>query len=89
MPGETIQISDGYIYVNGVVLTVPWFKSPVADAGRAFSQITLGQDEYFVMGDNHTALSDSREVTIGSVRQDLILGKIWLKVWPLNHFGKV
>ena len=89
LPGETIQIMNGNVYINGVVLQVPWFRAAVEEAGRAFSQITLGQDEYFVMGDNHSALSDSREVTIGSVRREAIEGRIWMKIWPLEHFGKV
>ena len=49
--------------------------------------ITLGDDEYFVMGDNRNNSSDSRDPSVGNIRRSNIIGKAWVRIWPLNKFG--
>ena len=55
--------------------------------GRAAKPITLGDDEYFVMGDNRNNSKDSRSEEVGNVKRSQIIGRAWLRIWPLNKFG--
>ncbi len=88
LPGETIQIDDdGVIYVNGAVLLEGYGKEVIKDPGLAWEPIVLGDDEYFVMGDNRNNSSDSRMPSVGNITRDDIVGKTWLRIWPLSEFG--
>jgi signal peptidase I len=84
LPGETIQIKDEKIYINGKVLDEDYGKEPILDGGIAKEPITLGKDEYFVMGDNRNESGDSREEYIGPIKRNLIIGKAIIRIWPLN-----
>ena len=87
MPGETIRIdSDGVIYINDKELTEFYGKEVIDDPGIARNEITLGKDEYFVMGDNRNNSTDSRDPSVGNIRKKDILGRAWLRIWPLNKF---
>lgn len=77
VPGETIQIRDGKLYINGVLAEESESYDKIADAGIAENEITLGSDEYFVMGDNCNNSEDSRSGNIGAVKRDDITGKAW------------
>ena len=57
--------------------------------GIAASQVTLDNDEYFVMADNRSNNFDSRDSTVGAISRDDILGKVWLRVLPLDKFGRL
>ncbi|MCR5162288.1 MAG: signal peptidase I [Lachnospiraceae bacterium] len=83
LPGETIQIMNGDIYVNGTLLEDPHENQKITQPGRASELITLGQDEFFVLCDNAGASGDSREPTIGNVKRSEIRGRIWMRIWPL------
>ena len=87
LPNETIQIKGSDIYVNGKVLEENFGKDPITYAGIAAEPITLGEDEYFVLGDNRSVSLDSRSEEVGIVHKDQIGGKAILRIWPLNKFG--
>lgn len=87
MPGETVRIdNDGVIYINDKELTEFFGKEIILDPGIADREITLGQDEYFVMGDNRNNSTDSRDPSVGNIRKKEILGRAWLRIWPLHEF---
>lgn len=93
LPGETIEIKDGNIYINGEFLEDPYAKEPWTYAGVAGTLQVMGDDEYFVMGDNRNDSKDSREADvygkplIGPVRRGEIVGKVWLRLTPIKKFG--
>jgi signal peptidase I len=88
LPGETVQISkDGKIYINGKVLEESYGLEVIQDPGRAIDPIKLGDDEYFVMGDNRNNSTDSRTELVGSIKRSDIIGKAWLRIYPFDHFG--
>ncbi len=78
-PGETIRIEDGVIYVDGFFYEDGFFYDKIADAGIAENDIVLGEDEYFVLGDNRNDSEDSRSSNIGIVRREYIEGRVWFK----------
>lgn len=87
MPGETIQIKGSDIYINNEILEEEYGKDPITYAGIAAEPITLGEDEYFVLGDNRSVSYDSRSEEIGVVNKDQIGGKAIFRIWPLDEFG--
>lgn len=88
MPGETVQIDyDGNIYINGEILEEDYGKEVILNPGRASEPIALGDDEYFVMGDNRNSSSDSREPSVGNIRRRDIIGKAFIRIWPLAKSG--
>ena len=87
LPGETVQIMNGKIYINGQELDEPFAFEPIVSPGLAFGQITLGEDEYFVLGDNRNDSSDSRQPTIGNIRRQDIIGRALARMWPLRSFS--
>ena len=89
LPGETVQIVGDTIYINGEVLEENYGKDPIDDPGRASEPIVLGEDEYFVLGDNREVSIDSRDSDVGNVKREWIEGKAWIRIWPLKHFGTV
>lgn len=88
MPGETVYIDEeGTIYIDGEALAESYGSEIMLSAGRAGEPITLGEDEYFVLGDNRNNSSDSRDPSVGNIHRDKIIGKTWLRIWPLSEFG--
>ena len=87
LPGETVQIVDGEIYINGELLEESYGREVMQDAGLAAEPITLGDDEYFVLGDNRNYSSDSRDPSVALIHRKEIIGRAWLRIWPLNSFG--
>ena len=79
VPGETVQIVEGILYVNGAPVEDDTYDL-IADAGIAEHEIKLGNDEYFVLGDNCNSSEDSRSGNIGAVARDDIVGKAWFKL---------
>lgn len=87
LPGETVQIVDGNIYINGEILYESYGREVIRYAGLAAEEITLGEDEYFVLGDNRNDSTDSRDPNVGVIHRDEIIGRAWLRIWPLDEFG--
>lgn len=87
LPGETVQVKNGSIYIDGELLTEPYGKEPMERAGIAGEPVKLAQDEYFVLGDNRNNSSDSRDPSVGNIHRDRIVGKAFIRIWPLDEFG--
>ena len=93
LPGETIQIKDNSVYINGEVIDDPYAKDAMTDYGIAEEPYTLEDDEYFVLGDHRSVSVDSRytssmmEAGPGPVKFENISGKVILRIWPLSKFG--
>ncbi|MDE6738421.1 MAG: signal peptidase I [Lachnospiraceae bacterium] len=77
LPGEKIQIREGNVYINGVLLEEDEEFSKMIDAGIAQNELELATDEFFVLGDNRNSSEDSRSGNIGAVKKDTIIGKAW------------
>ena len=87
LPGETVQIKEGQIYINGNVYEDNGAYQEIADGGLADSAITLESGEYFVLGDNRNNSEDSRFSDIGNISKKYIVGKIWFTVSPKSKIG--
>ena len=88
LPGETIYIDEeGNIYIDDEILQESYGKEVIKDAGRAYEPVVLGDDEYFVMGDNRNNSHDSRDPSVGNISRSAIIGRAWIRIWPLNKIG--
>ena len=88
LPGETVRIDEeGNIYINGEILDEDYGREVIQDPGLAAQEITLGEDEYWCMGDNRNHSSDSR--VIGPVPRSHILGKAFVRIYPFSKFGLI
>lgn len=77
-PGDTVQIIDGHLYINGELYVDEDKYDEMAQAGIAENEITLGRGEYFVLGDNRNNSEDSRSANIGIINKQNIVGKAWI-----------
>ena len=89
LPGETVQIKDGYVYINGEKLEGDDYGAKMFNPGIASEPITLADDEYFMLGDNRNESADSRYADVGVIKRSQIVGKVWLRITPLSKFGTV
>ncbi len=90
LPGETVQIDNtGAIYINGNLIEEHYGYETIKDPGIAATPITLGDDEFFVLGDNRNNSADSRVAQVGNIDRDIIVGRAWVRIWPLHNAGKV
>lgn len=87
LPGERIKIANGSVYINDVILNNNMQK--ISTPGLAKVDINIGEDEYFVMGDNPDSSEDSRVARIGNIKLKNIEGTIWFTLFPIFHFGIV
>ncbi|MEO8082898.1 MAG: signal peptidase I [Ardenticatenales bacterium] len=86
LPGETVQVRSGTVYVDGEAIDEPWL--PRVDT-TAFGPYPIPDGDLFVMGDNRPASSDSRLWPVAGLGEDRIVGKVWLSVWPRRAWGIV
>lgn len=89
LPGEKVQIKNGHIFINGDVVSDLPFDDLIMTEGLAIDEVTLGEDEYFLMGDNCNNSEDSRYVNIGNISIKEISGKVFFRVSPRSKFGKI
>lgn len=89
LPGETVQIKDCRIYINGTKRSDDVVDENILTAGIAANEIRLGADEYFVLGDNRNNSEDSRFANIGKVKKENIIGSVWAVMSPFDHIGLV
>lgn len=89
LPGETVQIVDGYVYIDGQKLDEHYGNEVMENPGLAADPVVLGDDEYFVLGDNRNNSQDSRAANVGVIHKDDLLGRAWVRIWPLNKFGVI
>lgn len=87
LPGENVRIEEGKIYINDQAIFDEFANGVMEDAGIAEKTVSLGADEYFVLGDNRNASKDSRHKDVGVVKGDKIIGKAWLRMMPFGDFG--
>jgi signal peptidase I len=87
LPGETVRIKKSDIYINDVKLEEPVGVSRITLAGIAEKPVKLGEDEYFLLGDNRDSSEDSRFSNIGNVSGSQIKGKVWFRMLPLGKMG--
>jgi signal peptidase I len=89
LPGETVLIKGGFVYINGELLEEPMVVEPIQIGGLAIDEIVLEEDEYFVLGDNRNNSEDSRFANIGNVVMDDIIGKAWIRLSPFDFVSKI
>lgn len=87
-PGDKIRISGGDVYLNDVLFHNIAETEDIVDPGLAATEIVLGEDEYFLLGDNRNNSEDSRYETIGNISSKAVIGKVWFCV-SLHHFGLI
>ena len=79
LPGETIEITGGRLLIDGEPLSEPYVSSPTADYS-----VTLGEDEYLVLGDNRADSHDSRSADMGLLSEDDFIGKVRFVIYPFR-----
>lgn len=89
LPGETIRMEGGNIYINDEVLEEPINVEPMANYGLAQEGVRLDENEYFVLGDNRNNSEDSRFASIANIAKDDIIGKAALRLSPFNFISKL
>jgi signal peptidase I len=89
IPGDTVQIKEGFIYINGELYETGLGNEQMDDAGLAEEELTLDKDEYFVLGDNRNASEDSRNADIGNVGIEDIYGEAWFDCNLWDNFGLI
>ncbi len=89
VPGDTVQVKDGALYVNDEIYKEKVDVASMEDAGIAADPIKLGSDEYFVLGDNRNNSEDSRYANIGNVKKEYIIGKAWFRFAGIGDFGMI
>ncbi len=85
LPGEVVKIQDNSVYINGSKLNETYLESNVETflPLRGHGDVTLADDEYFLLGDNRDQSFDSR--SFGPVKKSMIIGRTWLRGWPFNR----
>ena len=80
LPGDAVEIQNGFVFINGKELAEP-YETQSTDGNL---KITIGESQYFVLGDNRIASSDSR--SFGPIEKSTIKGRAWLVYWPISKW---
>ncbi len=89
LPGETVEIINGYVYINDEKLEEEILVEPMNIAGLAKEPLVLQENEFFVLGDNRNYSEDSRFANVGIVVKNDIIGKAWLRLSPFAIIDKI
>lgn len=89
LPGEHVEIKDGFVYINGEKLQEDYLQEGIVTdvVGAGFSDFIVPENCVFAMGDNRSHSTDCR--AFGCIPLEKIESKVWIRIWPLNLFGKV
>lgn len=89
LPGETVLIAGNTIYIDGEPLEESYGKEAMEEdsEGIASEELVLGEDEYFVLGDNRNHSADSRSRDVGPIQRGEIIGRAIFRLWPMEDFG--
>lgn len=87
LPGENVDIKDGFVYINGELLEEDYISVPTYENG--FEASDVPENKYFVLGDNRPESRDSRSSSLGFVERENIMGKAVFRLWPLNKLGTI
>lgn len=87
LPGQTVQITDGMVYIDGKVDLEQNKYPAIVNPGMAEEPVTVGENQYFVLGDNRNNSEDSRFAEVGLVDSDMIEGRVWFVLYPSEHRG--
>ncbi|GFI42531.1 signal peptidase I S [Lachnospiraceae bacterium] len=87
LPGETVEIVENRIYIDGEKLEEAYETTDIDDVGIVKEKVKLSGDEYFVLGDNRISSEDSRNADVGNVKREYIYGKAWFVISFGEHFG--
>jgi signal peptidase I len=86
LPGETLEIRFGHVYINGKEVAEPYVPANYLD-GSSYGPVKIPEGNYFVMGDHRDSSNDSR--VFGPVGRNFIYGKAVFAYWPVDHFGSL
>lgn len=92
LPGESVEIRDNKVYIGDKVLNEPYLKNIDMDDFSLYEDLgyqTIPKDMYFVLGDNRNNSKDSRNIEVGLIKKSDIVGRVKVRIWPLNKIGAV
>lgn len=89
LPGERVQIKEGQVYINDKKLKEKLSYPLMDNGGLAEDVVTLDKNEYFVLGDNRNHSQDSRDPYVGVLKRSDLLGRAFIRIYPLNKFGVI
>lgn len=89
LPGETVQIRDNIIYIDDMPLEENYGVNSYTEGKMAENKIQLGDDDYFVLGDNREVSKDSREEDVGLLNSKSIIGRVWVSIYPTHNIGLI
>lgn len=82
LPGDVVEIKSGYVYVNGEEIDEPYVKEQ--GISGEMDAVTVPENELFVMGDNRGVSEDSRSARVGTISEDTIVGKVFVRLYPFS-----
>ncbi|MHB1453085.1 MAG: signal peptidase I [Saccharofermentanales bacterium] len=87
IPGDAIEVKEGKVYRNGIMLEEDYLQEDsTSERTEEYSKVTLGDDEYYILGDHRSVSLDSR--TFGPITKDRIIGEVLIRFFPLDEFGR-
>jgi signal peptidase I len=88
-PGDIVDLSEGFFFVNGLLLEDEFSAEPTRVMGDVNFPITIEEGRFFVLGDNRNGSQDSRTTSVGTVPASDMIGRASTRIWPLGRIGTV